>query len=37
MNWSGWLVHVDVFSLMNVLNVCSAVSSGSICGGRLKA
>ena len=37
MSWSGWLRHVEVFSLMYVVKVFSAVSSGSICGGRLKA
>ena len=37
MNWRCWLGHVEAFSFMNVVKVCSAVSSGIICGGRLKA
>ena len=37
MNWLCWLVHVDVFSFMNVLKAFCAVSRGIICGGRLKA
>ena len=37
MNWLSWMGHVEVFSFMNVAKVFSAVSSGIICGGRLKA
>ena len=36
MNWRCWLGHAE-FSFMNVLKAFSAVSSGIICGGRLKA
>ena len=37
MNWRSWLRHVEAFSFMNVLKASSAVSSGIICGGLLKA